>query len=312
MKESYIVFAREVLPKRYESSAFQELYKISFEANDLRESPVLDPTAFRNEFTKNYTDILNSSSKLNFEKQKALFGDVRSFIIKVLIEMKERLPLEHEIFKETQVIFFEEWNFDSWKWLAQKFNNVIENEESVHFQNEIKRMSIHFQNLKKQYNNSSRTTLETWESLSTLYPYMSKLAKATLVLPHSTVPVERIFSQMQDFKTEKRNRLSTENLEISLLIYQAFQESDLIIDSIMLNKYHKIWSKSEEKQNDNPDIDPIPIEEFINTQSKNKEKKYIVFEVPDSSEDELPDQKQIKYVKSQVFNESSYFPRSQS
>ena len=105
MKESFIVFAREVLPKRYEGSSFEELYKISFETKDLGKSPVLDFGAFKNDFTKNYIDVLNSSSKLSSEKQKALFEDVRSFIFKVLTEMKDRLPLENKIFKETQVVF---------------------------------------------------------------------------------------------------------------------------------------------------------------------------------------------------------------
>ena len=169
-------------------------------------------------------------------------------------------------------------------------------------------MSVHFQNLKKQHYNSSRTILQTWESLSSLYPYISKLAKAILVLPHSSVPVERVFSQMQDFKTEKRNRLSTENLEISLLIYQTFHESDLVISTDMLNQYHKLWSKNDEKQNENPNLGPSQSEDLINAQSKSKEKKYILVEVPTSpSQDENSDKKIIKYVKSQSLITQSAF-----
>jgi len=50
---------REILPKKYESSSFGELYKISFETKDLRKSPVLDFGTFKNDFTKNYIDVLN-------------------------------------------------------------------------------------------------------------------------------------------------------------------------------------------------------------------------------------------------------------
>jgi len=50
---------------------------------------------------------------------------------------------------------------------------------------------------------------------------MSKLAKSILVFPHSSAPVERIFSQMKDFIPQKE----TENLESCLLIYQLQESS---------------------------------------------------------------------------------------
>jgi len=53
---------------------------------------------------------------------------------------------------------------------------------------------------------------------------------------------------MQDFKTEKRNWLTTENLETSLLIYQAFNEFDfIIITSDMIERYGELNKKENPK-----------------------------------------------------------------
>ncbi len=51
---------------------------------------------------------------------------------------------------------------------------------------------------------------------------MTKIAKAVMVLPQSSVSVERIFSQLKNFKSEKRNRLNAENLQASLLLFQKY------------------------------------------------------------------------------------------
>ena len=64
-----------------------------------------------------------------------------------------------------------------------------------------------------------------------------------LLLPHTTVPVERLFSELKDFKTHRRNRLSTENLEACLFLYQKFGEEDFVCTPEMYVKYNNIWKK---------------------------------------------------------------------
>jgi len=277
MRESFIVFAREVLPKECDKLPFEQLYEISFESNN--ESKILSLAQFKESFNKDYNGAVYNS--LNTEIQDKIY-DMRNFILKILHEMQERLPFDQEIFKESRVVFFEEWDIDAWRWLAEKFHNIIGPEETTQFQNELKRMSIHFPSLKKQHETSNRTILESWEYLSAPYPNISKLAKSILVLPHSSVPVERIFSQMQDFKTEKRNRLTTENLETSLLVFQAFNEFDFEISPNMMEKYKNLWKKESPKSNEVQSTKIDEQESQKHLEPKVKEKKFILVEVNDS------------------------------
>jgi len=51
---------------------------------------------------------------------------------------------------------------------------------------------------------------------------MYEIAKAVFVLPHFSVPVERVFSSMKNIKNLRRNRLTIQNLEACLLGDQHF------------------------------------------------------------------------------------------
>lgn len=97
----------------------------------------------------------------------------------------------------------------------------------------------------KEHTNSQRRILETLHFLSPL----SKLAKSILVLPYTSAPVERVFSQIEDFATPKKSRLTTENLEACLIVQQAqqFEGYDFEITSDMLSKYQTNGYNSEEE-----------------------------------------------------------------
>jgi len=78
---------------------------------------------------------------------------------------------------------------------------------------------------------------------------MAQLAKALLVLPSSTVPVERVFSQLKDYKNPKRSRLTTENLEASLLVYQEYQSFEFQLTEDMMERYRNLWTKKKKAEN---------------------------------------------------------------
>jgi len=91
-----------------------------------------------------------------------------------------------------------------------------------------------------------------------------------LALSHTTVPVERLFSGPKDFKTQRMNRLTTENLEASLLIYQKFRDGDCTFTKEKLEKCDGLWEKplpkapveveiEEEKEVDNRTINNNPM-----------------------------------------------------
>ena len=66
---------------------------------------------------------------------------------------------------------------------------------------------------------------------------MARLAKVVMVFPQSSVSIERVFSQLKNFKTDKRNRLNTENLQASLLLFQKHGEDSFEITKEMLVNY---------------------------------------------------------------------------
>src|SRR5687767_14158595 len=61
------------------------------------------------------------------------------------------------------------------------------------------------------------------------------------VLPHSTVPVERLSSMLKTTRNSTRGRLTVENLETCLLSFQASKSEAVNITSSMVQKYCTMW-----------------------------------------------------------------------
>jgi len=75
--------------------------------------------------------------------------------------------------------------------------------------------------------------LRQWQPFADRYPVTYKIARAVQILPYSTVPIERKFSQLTDIKTLKRNRLSIENLQTCLFVKQEFKDKNLSQELIL-------------------------------------------------------------------------------
>ncbi len=58
----------------------------------------------------------------------------------------------------------------------------------------------------------STTAFLVWYQLSDKFPITYRLVRALEVLPYTTASVERKFSQMNDIKTKKRNKLGLSQL----------------------------------------------------------------------------------------------------
>jgi hypothetical protein len=76
------------------------------------------------------------------------------------------------------------------------------------------------------------------EDLFQKYPFIFKLARALLSLPHSSCAVERCFSQMSLVKNLKRNSLSNDNLESLLML--KINDFDLDLATTVDNLY-QFW-----------------------------------------------------------------------
>ena len=317
IRESFMVFAKEVCIPKYTDESFDTLSRLDYKFPDAEDQKLLeqkkkeDPqnarpdriheenenkdekrvydTIYLEQFqlvlVQNDIELGKLIKEVGFESLNAMFTDLYSFILAILHQMKTRLPYNDDILIQSQVVFLELNSTEYWKALGEKFSNIIKPEDLVHFINDVKRFSVNYQGTKRQHETSQRSFVETWTFLSPTYPYVAKLALAILVLPHSSASVERIFSKMQDVKTDKRNRLSTENLEVSLLIQEAYNDPDFVIENEMLQKFEEFSVKKKEINKIQPSK-PTLIEEEKTTHETKKDKVYRLIEIESDTEPE--------------------------
>lgn len=119
-------------------------------------------------------------------------------------------------------------------------------------------MEYTYTKLREKLRNSTNkvSPVVLWKSESENYPNIYLLVQSLFVLPYSSVPVERIFSNLKDIKTPKRNRLTLDNLEACLMGYQHSKSEIFSISEEMKENYKKkkvLVSKviKEEKKNIN-------------------------------------------------------------
>ena len=255
-KESYTLFARLLLKKDYQESEFEEVYKIPFEdcENELFKKYVVSSLEFHESFGKKYQKISELIIKVkNYTKRdisKEFFGHARDFIFEVLKSLKIRLPFENTLLINSQVIYLKEQTLDlkAWKYLAHYFTNIVTEEKEVVFVDELDSFSINYKAIYKEHTSSTMTIIQRWNILMHNYPTLASLAKAIIVIPCSSSQVESIFSEFKALKTSYRNRLSTQNLEASVLAEQHFRTDSLQILPDMIERYFEPKIKEEKKE----------------------------------------------------------------
>jgi len=165
--------------------------------------------------------MTNLYNKIQEEHKKETLSIARKFIIRILDEMKRRLSFQSPILRDIDMVFLRDFDKSKWKSLANKFTNIISQDQLGEFNNEFERLRVRFERRYRDKIGSPFPFITQWRNLSCDFPLLAKLALSIAVLPHSSVPVGRIFSQLKDFKTGKRNRLTVKNIESSLLVYQT-------------------------------------------------------------------------------------------
>jgi len=250
LKHSFVTIANIILKKEKRNMAFEKVFDIPFDKKnhkDLREgkfdSEVQKVLATDEELEIEYLmkydsikDLLNQAP--NNDKKEILAASIK-FIYICLNQMKVNLPYSKEILSLCQSIFFEE-DFNENKWLKLKdlFPNILRTKKQKDdFATEVRRMEYTYTKIKDRLRASTTkiSPLTVWKNESLTYPNMYLLVKALFVLPYSSVPVERVFSNMKDIKNTKRNRLTLDNIEACLLGYQASKSKSFVINEDMID-----------------------------------------------------------------------------
>jgi len=258
MEEGFVVFGRMVLK---EGQGFEGIYNVPFETNNLTnlDDFLLNVSEFKELWLLNYPEFNYITADVeSADEVNAFYEDIRKFIVKILAEMKKRVPLDRPVLRESSVVFLKRYSKEDWWFILRHFSNILNPEETRACRNEIDRLAITYKDLEAEHRMLRNTPLQMWSELAEVYPQMAKLAKAVLVLPHSSASVERIFSQLKDFKTQKRNRLTTKNLEAALLSYQGFGGEEITISEEMIQKYDGVWASN---QNTNSESSRLTSEE---------------------------------------------------
>ena len=178
--------------------------------------------------------------------EKEVYSHIKKFILTTLRSMKRRLPFKDSILNKSFAVYLKgPFQIQTWRELALSFPNLIPIDKEIHFADELDSFALQYKNISQVHESSGVSIIKRWDILSKSYPYISKLAKALLVLPYSTAAVESMFSEFKAFKTCYRNRINVENLEASILIEQELGEKEAIITQEMREKYFKLWTSKE-------------------------------------------------------------------
>ena len=137
--------------------------------------------------------------------------------------------------------------------ISNSFPNVITKDQEVKFSEELDLFELNYKTIYQSHLNSEISIVRRWEMLSKNYYCMAKLAKALMVLPYSSAPVESLFSEFKVFKTAYRNQITVESLEASILSEQSSEVNQSSLLPIMLEKYFLLWKNKAQ----NEEIDEI-------------------------------------------------------
>lgn len=243
MRESFVIFAQDILTNDFSNSSFKEIYALPFDKPENSEilQPSLAPVKdLKAKFFKNYPkfqSLIEEAKAKDPKVEDSFFACIKSFYLTTLREMKKRLPYENQLLNDIEVVFLEYFDSNKWERLGQHFSQFIEWED---FMNEVSMFKFNFDDIKKKVA-SKKVIISVWEEIKEDYVNMTKIAHAVIVLPYSSTPVEELFSEFKVFKTAYRNRITVENLEASLISEQAFSSEKIPIMPEMLAKYNDIW-----------------------------------------------------------------------
>jgi hypothetical protein len=265
--------------------------------------------------------LLPHISLQNLPKTAALnvCSTIKKYVRVVLTWMKVYIPFDDIVIKSISTLDPVYSKKADWIQLGKRFPNIIPQDE--HFSNfcteasnwtldKEKLIEVRPKFLKtiKERSYFDAISFYSDEDLFQKYPFIFKLARALLSLPHSSCSVERCFSQMNLVKNLKRNSLSNDNLESLLMLkindfdldqattvdnlyqfWQSCNSSPLKRKSLSISEESKVLEKQETMNLENTggsglefsatEIDPItkkmkftsPIENSQNASGKSEE-----------------------------------------
>lgn len=189
------------------------------------------------------TKIAEEDSSIGLSFIKA----AKDFISTTVTLMKDGLLFQNAVVMNSLIAYWPiTLDKTIWTMLAKHLTNVIQ--EYSEFQSELDRFCASYGRLRPTDENPQpEKILEVWADNEIDYPLLTKLARALIVLPYTSAEVESKFSKFKVVKSPYRNRLTTTNIETSLLAEEFFGSKNFEILPEMFLKYTTMWDTKTNK-----------------------------------------------------------------
>jgi len=181
---------------------------------------------YKSEF--NLDDIGDQNPTSN--KRAAILKKMRIFIMRLCWKMVDVFPYDNALLEDISCIFPTTFSDSKWMNIAKRFETVLINklytlqEELERYKDNLPQLIEKYQALEKKSSLDAVVHFYLDAGNKTEYPTLSHLAGTIIALPHSSVNIERLFSQVKLVKNEKRSTLSESTLEALLLMKDTDQK----------------------------------------------------------------------------------------
>jgi len=169
---------------------------------------------FLNYLKTRYGDILDLKK---IAKASEWAHNCMRIVFESLFRLFNYIPFFDPVLVSLKCLNFEDQTIESWQYFAKRFSHVVSNKDPK-FIREVESF-ITDKEIDKIFKINQLNVLKTWKAIREKGQYQTicKLTFFLLVLPISSVSVERAFKDLKLIKNSKRNRLVTESIESLLL-----------------------------------------------------------------------------------------------
>ena len=103
--------------------------------------------------------------------------------------------------------------YTSLQQLAKCFSNIISPQELLDIESKLLKLLDNFTDIRKKIKNiGKKAYLQVWSTQKDEQPLLLKLASEMEATQYSTASIKRLFSNIGNIVTVKRNRLNVENI----------------------------------------------------------------------------------------------------
>ena len=262
---------------------------------------MLPTNVFFKVFQSNYPSFTSKLNQSCGELKEEFLNAAHSFYAAAFWEMKKRLPNSTAlVFQMNAFRLSDDDDFARIRLLGERFKHLLD--DYTCFENEVVRAQNHKQAISGSVAQDGLNCMLSWKKLASGYPgyeQIYRLLRCLETLAYTSAPVERVFSKMGNIKTLKRNRLSRQHLESTLLIKQ-FEISLENYLSIPLLKKYNTYSETEHLSTQDSDRDRALL--FTEEEEKKRE---LDLNLSDTSKDLAEDDKTDRRKHRILFNLSS-------